>query len=230
MRCLALTAWLVACEHQYVAIPGAEVVEGTYNYAYTQTQVGAAAPTFVVVEGAPALSLGESVTVLVDFSLVVEVEVDMIVFLGLDAGDTEFGDHWQWPLVDEEIAQGFAEVEISALEEPPTQEWCQRDYRGNGVCYQEADEGVTGLGVAAAGGDEASTYGVFDLLIEPMVEPTSDTGSSDSCASFTADDCCGGSAGISVVQCNIDPVCGCPAGTADLGSAGDGTRICDCPG
>lgn len=227
MRLLPILAFLTACEHQYLAIPGAEVVAGSYNYSYANQFVGAASPTFVVVEGSPTLTPGESVTVSIDFSLVVEVETTTLVFLGLETGDTDFGDHWQWPLTEDEIEAGVAEVEFTALEEAPTQEWCQRDYRGLGVCYQQADEGVTGLGVAAAGGDDASIYSVFDLFIEPMEEEAADSGGE--CSGFTAEDCCGGGAGTEVVQCNIVD-CECPSGTTDLGYAGDGTRICDCPG
>lgn len=55
-------------------------------------------------------------------------------------------------------------------------------------------------------------------------------GSPDACSSFTAADCCAGSAGITATSCALDPSCQCPSGTTDGGYFGDGNRNCVCPG
>jgi hypothetical protein len=220
---IVLVVVATACEHQYLVIPAAEVVPGTIQYSYEGYFEGGAAPTWTVVEGSPTLAPGDRAVVRVDFSAVIEVDVTEIVFLGLDTGDTEFGSHWRMDLTDEELAQGWADVELAAVAGGPPREWCQRDYRGIGTCYQEADQGVTGLGVVAAAGDTTTQPGIIPLDLDPL-RP-----SDDACADFDLADCCGGGDGYSVVACYVVPPCGCPQGTTDYGTQGDGTTMCMCP-
>ena len=222
---LYLAAGLLgACNQQYIAVPGAELVPGSPNYTYDNAYTVSLELPYTFVEGSPDLTVCDSTTVQVDFSVVTEFEVTELVFLDL-VGASEFYNHWRIDLTEEEMAAGSAEIEVFALDEKPKQEWCERDYRGVGRCYQESNEGLTGMGLAAAGDNTTTWATVLPLTLPPLV----DDGLSDACASYTFADCCEGTSGISVIQCAWDPSCDCPAGTSYAGTDSSGYALCDCP-
>lgn len=72
-------------------------------------------------------------------------------------------------------------------------------------------------------------YAELPVVVEPIREPAGDS-SGDSCDGYTADDCCGGSDGIQVLQCSWDPACDCPDGTTLAGTDSEGYLLCTCPG
>jgi hypothetical protein len=78
--------------------------------------------------------------------------------------------------------------------------------------------------VVAAGDNATSMIDMVPLSLDPM-----QSSEDDACASFTVEDCCTGGDGISVVACYVSPPCGCPSGTSDGGTQGDGTTMCYCP-
>jgi len=110
---------LLSCHHQYLAIPGAEVIEGTFQYAYPNALSTSSTPTYTVTADSPDLAVGESTTVQIDFSAVTEFEVTEIVFLGLQYSGSDFGDTWIWPLTDEEMTTKTTDIDIYALDEQP---------------------------------------------------------------------------------------------------------------
>ena len=212
---LALAILLAACDHQYLAIPGARQVAEDVPQHFVSTQQ----PTVTVVNGSPALVVGTSVRLKVDFSPVTDLPVTQILFMAKGT----YG-NWALELTPEEVAAGSVEVEVHALSEEPDDEWCRRNQRGSGGCSQLADEGVTFFGISPANATSMS------IGSAPLTLPPLQTGSSDSCASFTAQDCCAGSPGISAVACYVSTPCGCPLGTTESGGVrADGTTMCMCP-
>ncbi len=226
MSILPALALLAGCEHQYIAIPDAEVIEGTPQYAYTNVWVGQTVPTYTLTEGSLDLALGSSATVEIGFAGEFEFTVTEIVLMGLNTGDSELGIHWRYVLDEDEIAAQKAEITIHALSEAPTKEWCTPKRLGTWTCYRVADEGINGLGLSAAGDDSISLFAEVPVTLAPLES----AGEPGVCDGYTVDDCCGGSAGISAVECAWDPACDCPDGTTDVGYSGDGYRRCDCPG
>lgn len=225
MRLLALLA-LVACDHQYIAIRDAEVIDGTPQYAYDQLWVGDITPTYAVTAGGLDLSAEGSVTVEVSFAGTYEFTVTELVFLTFDNGYSDIGDHWVYTLDDDEKAAQKATITLELLTERPTKEWCTPKRAGTWTCFAKVDDGLDGLGLAAAGGDSVGLYLDFPVSVDAM----DSDGGGGVCDGYTIEDCCGGSAGVSAVECAWDPACDCPEGTTDIGTYGDGNRRCDCPG
>lgn len=221
---LAVTL-LAACDHQYLAIPDAEVIEGTPQYAYSNLWVGPAVPTYTLTEGSLALVLDSSATIEIAFAGEFEFTVTEIVLMGLDAGDSELGIHWRYTLDEDELAAQKAEIAVHALSEAPTEEWCTPRRAGTWTCYQVVDEGVNGLGFSAAGDDSISLVAELPVTLAPL----EGADEADACDGYTIDDCCGGSSGVSAVECAWDPSCDCPDGTNEAGSYGDGNLRCVCP-
>jgi len=145
----------------------------------------------------------------------------------MEAGDTEFGNHWLYELNDEEIAAQKAEITILATATRPTKEVCTPKHLGTWTCFQVADQGVNELGFSAAGADSVSVPAILPLTLPSMTPsaPSDDTGGA--CGAYTVDDCCAGGAAL---ECAWDPACACPSGTTDMGYYGDGYRRCGCPG
>lgn len=227
---------LFSCEHQYLAVRDAELIAGTPQYAYSDVWSGTVSPTYTVTEGsldffvdpASETTSSSSSTVEIDFSAAFEFSVTEIVFFGLVTGDSKFGDHWRYVLDDDEIATKKAEIEIVATNERPTREWCSPKHLGTWTCYQRADDGVDGVGLSAAGEDVISLYSILPVTLDSM-NPDGDGDGGGECAGYTFEACCGGSTGISVIECAWEPSCACPSGTTDLGFYSDGYRRCGCP-
>jgi hypothetical protein len=221
---------LIGCQTQYLVIPDAQVIEGTPQYAYSNVWVGAVTPTYALTEGSLDLEPdGSPATIEVDFSGPFDFGVTEILFMGLNTGDTEFGAHWKYELDASEIAAKKVVVHMYSVTKKPAKAGCSTKHLGTWVCFQGAKLGVTGLGLSAAGEDSVSIPAEVPLTLPPLVQ-TGGSGPSGTCDAYTIDDCCGGSSGISAVECAWDPSCECPAGTSDLGFSGDGLRRCGCPG
>ena len=230
---VALIVLLAGCEHQYVAIPGAEVIPGPYTTTHDPSWAGTTEPTAVFTEGDGVLTPGGSPTVIhVDFTNITEIEVTAIVIVGVDFSANELSampGHWERPLTEEEIEEGAVDIEVVALPEKPKKEWCFRDYRGVGTCYQELDEGLTGIGVSAASDEQLTPPQPLPVLLDPLVEP----GGGD-CALYTFEECCGCTwdpnlgTNICPLECYVPPPCGCASGTSDRGTF-EGMNACVCP-
>jgi hypothetical protein len=203
---------------QYIAIPGAWVdTEDVLDSTSATTQ----APTVTVVEGSSDLTLGESVTLNISFVAVTEIVIDQVtIFIA------PLPDLWIYELSEDEVAAGSVDIEIQAVESEPPASSCEMNtkYGQNGWCAEPAASGTTEAVVWAQNEETNSTGTPFALTL-----PALDSGTSDACTSFTLDDCCGGSTGISAVSCAIDPACGCPDGTGGGDIGGDGYRQCTCP-
>ena len=221
-------ASLIACDHQYLAIRNAEVVEGTPQYAYEDLWVGTTTPTYAVTSGSLDMTIHSSTTVAVSVAGDFAFPVTEIVFLGLANEYSEVGDHLVYILTNEERAAQRAEITIEVLAEKPTQEWCTPKRLGTWTCFIRVDEGLGGLGLAAAGGVSLSMYTELPSPLDAL--DGADEGGGGICEGYTVEDCCGGSGGVQAVECAWDPACDCPAGTTDVGTTGDGYRRCDCPG
>lgn len=227
---LPILLFLSACEHQYIAVPGARVLDGTPQYYYTNVWAGVVLPTYTVPEGSLDLTVDSSVTVEFDVSAAFEFEITEIVLFGLEDSGSEFGDHWLYELSEEEVASKKALVTIQAVSERPTKEQCTPKHLGTWTCFQVADDGVQGIGFAAAGTDSVSIPNTLPLTLPSRYPSSPSDDSGGACSGYTAADCCTGSAGIEVVECAWDPSCACPDGTTDIGYFGDGLRRCACPG
>jgi len=210
-------------KHQYIAIPSANA-QDNFSSNIDQRPAHVVPAPGLNVTGAPNLVAGQSVTVDINFSAAVTMSVTQLTFIVLDPDGRFYPGYWDLDLTDAELAAGTATVELFALAEEPKNEWCQKDSRGTGTCYQEADQGVTGIGVMPSNADSLGFPGsTIPVTLAAL------GGSSDACSSFTQNDCCAGSPGIKAVSCNVDPSCLCPGALQQNGYAGDGTRICVCP-
>ena len=225
-RLLSLAS-LIACDHQYIAIRNAEVIDGTPQYAYDHLWLGTTTPTYALTGGSLDMTIHSSATVEVSVAGDFSFTVTELVFLGLDNAYSDVGDHLVYTLTPEEKTAQKAVITLEVLDEKPTQEWCTPKRLGTWTCFIRVDEGLGGLGLAAAGGDSLSMYTELPVNLDAL-DGGDDGGGM--CEGYTVEDCCGGSPGIGVVECAWDPACDCPAGTTDVGTTGNGYRRCDCPG
>jgi len=181
LKCFVLLACatsLVGCsgsstKNQYLKIPNAIFVSGTpvgsLSTATTKPTVTAPSSTTYV--------LNTTVTWTVNFSAITDIEVKDIVIL-VD----ELDGYFVYPLTDEEITAGTVDIETSVVDtEPTTTEVCNRDYRGNGTCYQKANEGVTGMDFTAASDDGTNLAWapyVEEIVLIPVAEDDNNNNSS----------------------------------------------------
>lgn len=129
--------------HQYLIIPNASWYSGSPSY----TLGGGTAPTATVKEGSQILTAGNSVTWEVNFEAIVEIEAEVsIVVITSDDLDGYF----TYPITADDVENGYVDIEMTLEESPPSTAVCNRDYRGNGTCYEQADTGVTSTDFAVA--------------------------------------------------------------------------------
>lgn len=215
---LVCAALVAGCgSHQYVAIPGATAVEEDIALPV----IGMQPPVVTVPQGSSHLVVGQSTTLHIDFGVVTDMTVTQLLIYGPD-----FDGHWLWELTPEEVLAGSLDLDFQVLDAEPESTSCRRGNHGSGTCYQEADSGVSAL-FATTANDSGTGYGA---RIPVVVDPLSGESQSSTCDSFTKEDCCAGSQGISAVACYVAPPCGCPTGTDGNGVQGDGTTMCLCPG
>lgn len=156
--------------HQYLLIPNAEFISGTPTgtQAATAQQVVITQPT-----NGTTYTVNQTYTWKVDFTAITEIQVEYII---IEVEDVD--GYFVYPLTDEEIAAGFVEIETEVVDtEPVKEQVCNRDYRGNGVCYEKADEGVTGMDFSAANGSTTTlswTPPVEETVLIPVVEEDED--------------------------------------------------------
>lgn len=218
-----LALW--GCEpHQYLAIPGTNA-EGniTENISQRPSVTGAQRPVVTVSAGKTGLVVGERTTLHVDVSPVTALSVSQLMLMVLNP-DGRFYGYWELDLSPAELAAGAVDLEVSALSEPPTAEWCRKDQRGEGTCFNEVDKGVTGFTVVPATASSSGWPG-FTL---PLTMPALTSGSATQCT-FTFAQCCGASGALScaLAQSYFD-ACGCPSPSTTQGPHGDGTTWCKC--
>lgn len=207
--------------HQYLFIPNASWYSGSVNYS---TSAGGTAPAVTVNEGDPILEVGDSTTWEVSIEEIVEVEVD-VSFIVITS--EEFDGYFTYPITEEDILNGYVEIEMQLEESPPSEAICNRDYLGNGTCYEEVDSGVTGADFAVVNdidGEMTLTAAVeVELSVSETIEVSeegADDGSGDNGGS-SGDSYC--SDWVAYCSCNLRA---CSDGTNAWYDVGSGVYYC----
>lgn len=207
--------------HQYLFIPNASWYSGSSTYTASPAST---APTATVSEGSPILTVGDSVTWQVNFEAIVEVEVDVSFII---ITSEEFDGYFTYPITEEDILNGYVEVEMELAESPPSTTVCNRDYNGNGTCYEEVDSGVTGADFSVANeiGGEMTLTAAFEveLTVSETIEVSeedADDGSGDNGGS-SGDSYC--SDWVAYCSCNLRA---CSDGTNAWYDVGSGVYYC----
>ncbi|MFH0799520.1 MAG: hypothetical protein V2A66_04985 [Pseudomonadota bacterium] len=177
-----------AVAHQYLKIPNAVFVPGSPpgSKGNTTQKPKVTAPPNT------AYTLNQTVTWTVTFTSITEITVTDII---IEVPDLD--GYFVYPLTPDELAAGEVAIETEVVDSKPGGQVCNRDWRGNGTCYGEADTGVTGMDFTAASYDDAQA--TFSWTVE--VEATVTIESVDSSASDTGGTT-GGSAGGSGGTCS----------------------------
>lgn len=132
--------------NQYLLIKNAVFMTGTP----TGTQTTSTIKPTVTGPSTTMYLVNTPVTWKVDFSTITEIDVTEII-IQLENTSGSIDGYFVYPLTDAEIAAGYVDIETELVDtEPETTQVCNRDYRGNGVCYEKANEGVTNMDFAAA--------------------------------------------------------------------------------
>lgn len=203
--------------HQYLFIPNASWYSGSSTYT---TSPASTAPTATVTEGSPILTVGESVTWQVNFEAIVEVEVDVSVIV---ITSDDFDGYFTYPITEEDVLNGYVEIEMELAETPPSEAVCNRDYLGNGTCYEQVDSGVTGADFAVAndiGGEMTLTASVEVEMTVDIVESSDDSTTDDS-GGTSSDAVC--SDWVSYCSCSLRA---CSDGTNAWYDVGSGVYYC----
>lgn len=140
--------------HQYLIIPNSSWYSGTPSYTASP---GGTAPTVTLKEGSPVLTVGSTVTWEVTWEATFEVEAE-VSMVAITSDDLD--GYFTYPITQEDIDNGYVDVDMELEESTPSEAICNRDYRGNGTCYEEADTGVTSTDFALVndvGGDMTGT-------------------------------------------------------------------------
>jgi hypothetical protein len=221
--CSACLLALGCGEHQYLVVPGAEATD--WSDTLDARDVTFLTPGGVtVLDGALALKVGERARLRVDFGTGATFPVTQL-WLWVMNPQGKIAGSLELPLTSEQVAAGSAELELRALDEAPGPEVCAPGSGAPGTCYAEVDDGIDSIFALPSSATAAGHPGTQ----LPVTLPPLTSGSSSSCAGFTAAKCCAGQPGISAVACYVDKACGCPAGT-DIGpEKADGTVTCFCP-
>jgi hypothetical protein len=198
--------------HQYLMIPNAVFVSGTPSSG------GSAAPTtqkpVITAPSSTTYTVNQIVTWTVDFSVVTEVTVKDII---IEVDD--INGYFVYPLTDAEIAAGTVDIETEVVNtEPAKTQYCNRDYRGNGTCYEQADTGVTGMDFSAAS-DDGTNISWTPIVAETISIPAVENNEPDN--SDSGDTVC--SAWTSYCSCNIRA---CVDDTRSWYDVGSGVYYC----
>ena len=142
--CFLLTGCDTASEsssnHQYLVMPDAVFIPGPSPGGVAPT---AQKPT-VSTTSSTTYIVNQPVVWTVNFTTVIDIEVTEIIIV-----IEEVEGYYVYPLTDEELAQGWVDIETVVYDEEPSTQVCNRDWRGNGTCYEKADEGVTNMDFSA---------------------------------------------------------------------------------
>ncbi|HND30749.1 MAG TPA: hypothetical protein PLA94_12150 [Myxococcota bacterium] len=215
--------FLLACEHQYLVIPGAEVATGDLPVVVGDQ----APPTWTLTRGDLDMEVGDTVTLSFPVpppeQYTFEVtEILITVWITATLRTTEY---WVYEIQEEERAAGKVELQVITLPKAPTTQECSAWRLGHRVCYGPVDEGMESTSFLYTDGSTGSLGVGVPTTLEPLVEPESQT---ESCTE-TLESCCATVDGMKPLACYVYTECGCPSGTGDLGIDGTGYRACDCP-
>lgn len=219
---------LLACEHQYLAIPGAQPVTG-----YVVAPNEATAPPTWEVSGELPDEVGESATINVGLDPTWPFSTTEIVVTVWVTATVSYAEYWVYELSDEEREAGEAAIEVMLADSPPSQEVCQGSgTRNNRTCFGPVDEGIesTGWHASTGNGGDASTGAPIPIMLDPLTPPDDGGGQCDtfeSCCGCTWDSGLG--TNICPVECYVVAACDCPSGSNDRGDGPEGTRACECP-
>lgn len=221
LSCFVLTlsfAVLGSCSsgssnNQYLKIPNAVFVSGKPVGSLTTTTP----KPVVTAPSSTTYVVNTTVTWSVDFSAAITAGVEIKdVIIEVD----EIDGYFVYPLTDAEIAAGAVDIDTEVVTtEPVATEVCNRDYRGNGTCYQKANEGVTGMDFTAAADDGTNLAWaplVEQTVLIPVVEDDNNSSSGDEyCSGWTT-----------MCSCNLRA---CSDGTNSWYDVGTGVYYCASP-
>lgn len=215
---------LAACQHQYLAIPGATPLP-VDEVGLDPTEV--AEPSYTVSAGDFPDALDESVTIDIPIQDVWSFDVTEVVFTVWITETLSYAEYWVYEIQEEERAAGLVQLEIMVTSKPPSEQKCSRWHVGTRVCYGIVDLGITTTSVFVAGEDGTSSPGAEVPITLAATESLEDTGTGECPETFES--CCATVNGMQPIECYIDPACPCPGGTTDLGLHPNGYETCDCP-
>ncbi len=155
--------------HQYLVIPGAQFFSGTPTAAST---AGSAVKPTVTAPASTIYTADTTITWTLEWSAVIDYEVTDIII-----NVPELNGYFDYMLSEDEITNKQTEIDTYVTwDRPEKTQVCNRDYRGNGTCYEQADTGVTGMDFATANVDAYDpTVEIVDLEINFEAEFTVET-------------------------------------------------------
>lgn len=213
---------------QYLVIPGAQFFSGTPS---TANSGQASAPKVTAPLNGTTYLVDTTYTWTVEWTAEIEAAFEVTDII-IEA--PELGGYFDYILSDEEKTNLRAEIDSwITLEKPSTTQVCNRDYRGNGVCYEQADTGVTemdfttaNIGTDQIGTDlielEISFEAEFEVEVVTIEEYTDNSDDDDSDGgSSSSDASC--SAWVAMCSCNIRA---CSDGVNAWYDVGSGVYYC----
>lgn len=222
---------LLACETQYLAIPGARPLVGEVQNVAVE-----AAPTFTIPDGAtlPA-AVGESVTLDVPIDESWPFTPNEIVFTVWITETLSYAEYWVYEIQPEERAAGHALIEIILTTRRLEPERCSPWHVGTRVCFGPVRYGIETMGMFLTTGDGGpASLGVeVPVTLAPL--ETYDDGTDPGGQCQTYENCCGCipdpnlGTNICPLECYEVPSCGCPSGSTPRGEGPQGTIACECP-
>lgn len=165
--------------------------------------------------------MGNSVTWEISFEVLVEIEAEISVVV---ITSEDLDGYFEYPITEEDIENGFVDIEMELEESVPSEAVCNRDYLGNGTCYEQVDSGVTSTDFAVAsdiGGTLTLTEFVEVALTIEEIEETSDSGDD---GRTSGDEVC--SAWVEYCSCSLRA---CSDGTNAWYDVGAGVYYCTSP-
>jgi hypothetical protein len=222
---MILAVLLVGCQHQYLAIPGATPVLNDDLDLHSTDQVF---PAWTIADGDVPDQVDESVTIDVPLDGAWSFEVTDLVFTVWLAETVSYGEYWVYELQEEERAAGVATITIQILSRKPTKEACSKWHVGTKVCFGRVDQGITTTSFFLTDLDGNGSYGAEVPITLPPLRDGGDAPGECLDVDFGTP-CCTASGGIRPTECRLDPSCGCPSGTVDVGTDERGFLVCECP-
>ncbi|MDP2315304.1 MAG: hypothetical protein Q8P41_20570 [Pseudomonadota bacterium] len=220
---MSLFLLLAACQHQYLAIPGATPVPVD---EVDLSPTDPTSPTWTISAGELPDELDESVTIDIPLDGAWSFEVTEIVFTVWQTATLSYAEYWVYEIQESERAAGVVSVIIQVLSSPPSEQACSRWHVGTRVCFGRVDEGIATTSFFLTDDDGTGSLGGE---VPITLAPLDDVGGGDPGECLTFDECCADVPGYDVLACPVEASCDCPAGTVDDGVKTDGFRQCLCP-
>lgn len=216
------TLLLFSCQHQYLAIPGAEPVT---DY-HINVNEAAPAPAWSVSAGDLPGAADESATITLQLDPTWPFSVEEIVVTVWITATLSYAEYWVYELSDEEKEAGEVDMEVMLTSTPPGEEICSRSVSRSRTCYGPVDEGIVTTGWLASTGDggDASMGAPIPISLPPL---QAHTGGHDACDDVDVDALCAGQPEGG--NFSIEPPCECPDGTTWIGTSPEGWATCLCP-